>query len=78
MRALKMTLISQYKMEIRKPRKYPKNIDPGQKKSAPGTFFFFVECSSCMFGIGAMLSTVAKCKASTPRVTEQLFSLHII
>ena len=34
-----MTLISQYKMEIRTPRKYPENIDPGQKKSAPGTFF---------------------------------------
>ena len=72
-----MTLISQYKMEIRKLRKYPENIEPGQKKCT-GDIFFFVECSSCMFGIGAMLSTVAKCKASTPRVTEQLFSLDII
>ena len=34
-----MTLISQYKMEIRTPRKYPENIDPGQKKVHRGHFF---------------------------------------
>ena len=34
-----MTLISQYKIEIRTPRKYPENIEPCQKKVHWGHFF---------------------------------------